>query len=68
MNNNSFISTIEAASHLGLSPRTLEKFRVTGNGPEFYKFGRRCLYSFDELDKWVESRKRKSTSDTGRVN
>ena len=33
------LRTPEAASYLGLSPRTLEKLRVSGRGPSYYKLG-----------------------------
>ena len=41
--------TESAAKQLGkLSPRTLEKWRILGEGPAFLKFGRKVVYS--ELD------------------
>ena len=52
-----------AATFLGLSPRTLERFRVEGRGPAFLKLGRRVVYSRDDLVKWAEARRRRSTSD-----
>lgn len=60
-----YLPTREAASLLGLSPRTLEKFRLSGEGPAFYKFGRRCLYQRADLDAWAIGRRRRSTSDDG---
>lgn len=65
MSSRQFLPTPEAANLLGLSPRTLEKFRLTGDGPAFYKFGRRCLYQRADLDAWAIGRRRRSTSDTG---
>ncbi|MBW2142630.1 MAG: helix-turn-helix domain-containing protein [Deltaproteobacteria bacterium] len=59
-----FIPTPEAARYLGgLSPRTLEKLRLTGGGPPFYKFGRRVLYRLEDLEIWAGSRCHRSTSD-----
>jgi predicted DNA-binding transcriptional regulator AlpA len=55
----------EAALLLGLSPRTLERYRVTGFGPSFVKAGRRCLYRPQDVDAWIASRVRTSTSDLG---
>ena len=55
----------EAAACLGLSTRTLERYRVSGDGPVFVKLGGRVRYLRDDLDAWVRSRRRKSTSDDG---
>ena len=45
--------------------RTLEKQRVIGGGPRFRKFGRRVLYSIDDLEVWANSRTFEMTSDPG---
>lgn len=60
-----FFTTTEAAEYLRLSAKTLEKYRVTGDGPPFRKHGRRVLYHRDELDAWSEEQTRRSTSDPG---
>jgi hypothetical protein len=59
------LNTDEAATFLGLSPHTLSKWRITGNGPPFRLLGRRCLYSPEDLRRWSASKVRKSTSDFG---
>ena len=59
------LSNREAAQFLNLSPRTLEKWRVTGGGPSFKKVGRRALYSYEDLQHYLAARTRKSTSDPG---
>ena len=61
----SYLSTREAAALLGLSERTLERYRVTGEGPEYMKFGRRVRYEQADLDGWADRRRRRSTSDDG---
>ena len=53
----------EAAALLRLSERTLERMRVTGDGPPFVKAGRRVLYRTGDLDQWIASRLRRSTSE-----
>ena len=53
----------EASAVLKLSERTLERFRLTGDGPKFAKLGRRVLYSQADLEKWVSSRLRSNTSE-----
>lgn len=51
-----YLTTREAAGFLRLSPRTLEKARVTGGGPRFRKFGTRVLYAIDDLELWANAR------------
>ncbi|SOC22139.1 helix-turn-helix protein [Rhodobacter sp. JA431] len=48
-----FISETEAADFLCQSVRTIQKWRVTGFGPRFYKFGRSVRYRRRELMEWV---------------
>ena len=63
----SYLTTDEAARVLRLSPKTLERFRLEGQGPPFFKLGpgkrARVLYKRDELHAWVESRRFGSTSE-----
>ena len=58
-----YLTNDEAAAHLRLSPRTLEKQRVLGGGPRFRKFGRRVLYAIADLDAWADGRSFETTSD-----
>ena len=60
-----FLNTDQAAERLRVSPRTLEKFRVVGAGPKFFKIGRLVFYTADTLENWTQSRIRTSTSDQG---
>ena len=60
-----YLSTREAAAILRLSHRTLEHYRVTGEGPKFLKLGRRVCYARTDLFLWAESCSRSSTSDDG---
>ncbi|WP_417790331.1 helix-turn-helix transcriptional regulator [Terasakiella pusilla] len=53
----------DAATYCGLSVSTLNKYRVTGAGPVFHKLGRVVLYDIADLDAWLESCKRRSTSE-----
>jgi predicted DNA-binding transcriptional regulator AlpA len=61
-----FVRTPEAAIHLGLSRRTLEKHRCYGTGPVFRKLGGRVVYEISDLDEWADRGLRTSTSDPGR--
>ena len=54
--------TEAAAAHLGVSPRTLERWRIEGYGPPFYKFGKRTLYSESDLADWAAAQRRACTS------
>jgi hypothetical protein len=60
-----YLRTPDAALHLGLSARTLEKHRCYGTGPVFRKLGGRIVYALEDLDAWATLGTRKSTSDPG---
>ena len=62
---NRYLNSRQAADHLGLSTRTLDRFRVSGDGPVFLRFGGRVRYLREDLDAWAQTRRRKSTSDDG---
>ena len=57
------VSTVEAASLVGLSESTLAKLRLNGNGPVYCKLGRRVVYRVTDLDQWLQSRTVRDTSD-----
>ena len=60
-----YMGTRETAAFLGLSPRTLDRYRMTGQGPAFHKFGTRVRYARTDLEDWAAQRRRTSTSDDG---
>jgi len=60
-----YLTTAEAARYLGLSARTLKRYRVTGDGPVFHRFGARVRYRRAHLDAWAAKRERISTVDDG---
>lgn len=45
--------------------RTLERWRQTGDGPRYILVGRVVRYRRSDLDAWLASRVRLSTSDRG---
>ncbi|NIE81466.1 AlpA family transcriptional regulator [Asaia sp. As-1742] len=49
------LRTPQAAEWLGISPRTLERYRVIGGGPVFHKLGNRVTYTVADLREWVEN-------------
>jgi predicted DNA-binding transcriptional regulator AlpA len=53
------------AQFLGLSPRTLESWRLTGGAPAYIKVGRRVRHRRSDLEAWLDARRRTSTSDPG---
>jgi hypothetical protein len=61
-----YLRTPDAAVHLGLSARTLEKHRCYGTGPVYRKLGGRIVYALADLDAWAEVGTRRSTSDPGK--
>ena len=56
------LDTREAAAWLGLSPKTLERYRVSGEGPEFQRFGSRVRYLLKDLEAWASARRGASIS------
>ena len=48
----------------GLSTSTLAKWRLSGSGPAFSKAGRVVVYNSADLDEYLSSRRRLSTSDS----
>jgi excisionase family DNA binding protein len=55
----------EAAEELRLSERTLERLRVTGEGPKFIRMGRSIRYRFADIEAWIVSQMVSSTSERG---
>ena len=60
-----YMGTRELAAFLGLSPRTLDRYRVSGGGPKFHKFGNRVRYARADVEAWAAERRYSSTSDVG---
>lgn len=51
------------ADYLNISSSTLAKGRMTGNGPPYTKVGRIVVYDLSDVDEWLASRRRRSTSE-----
>lgn len=60
-----YLTTPDAAIHLSLSRRTLEKHRCYGTGPVYRKLGGKVVYAIDDLDAWAALGVRRSTADPG---
>ena len=62
-NFNQRMRTAEAAEYCGLSKSTMDKYRITGEGPSFIKLGRAVVYDVVDLDQWLASKRVTSTSE-----
>ena len=59
------LRTSEAAEYVGLSRSTLEKMRLSGDGPRSIRLGGRAVgYDVRDLDEWLDHQ-RESTDDGG---
>jgi hypothetical protein len=56
------VDTATAARYLGLSRSTLEKARVYGGGPKYYKYSKVIRYRPEDLDAWLSERLMHTTS------
>lgn len=57
------LDTEAAADYCGVGKSTLEKLRLTGGGPQYLKPTRSVIYQVSDLDAWLGSRRRRSTSE-----
>jgi len=60
---NALMTVQQAADYLGLAVSTLNKWRCLGGGPVFLKMGRAVRYRQKNLDSYIETAERQSTSD-----
>jgi predicted DNA-binding transcriptional regulator AlpA len=58
------LTPAEAADILHHKAPTLERWRKTGYGPRFVKFGKRVAYRREAIDAWIRSQERAHTADT----
>ena len=57
------LRTAEAAAYCGSTKSTFEKMRLRGDGPPYLKLGATVVYDTCDLDAWLATRRRTSTSD-----
>ena len=63
---NPLLDTKAAAPCVGVSPGTLENWRVRGTGPKFIKTpgrGGKVLYDPADIEKWKDANRFQSTSE-----
>lgn len=53
----------DAAKRTGLKEATLAQMRCRGDGPAFHKISRFVRYDSIDLDRWMRSRRFRSTSE-----
>jgi len=56
------LTTEQAAAYLGMSRHTLHRWRWSGDGPRYRKFGRSVRYARADLDRYIEEAARDHTS------
>ncbi len=67
MSAQTLLTVEDAAARLKISKHTLNRWRVTGEGPPFVKYGPRLVrYVESVLDEWAYKRLHGSTSEYGR--
>ncbi len=59
-----YMTPAEAAEYLRSSKSTLAKRRLTGGGPQYLRIGRAIRYARSDLDEWIASTARHSTSES----
>jgi hypothetical protein len=60
-----YLNEIELADRWQVSVRTIRKWRLTGGGPRFRKFGTAVRYAVIDVEAFEEAAARTSTSDPG---
>ena len=55
------LNQVELAARLKISPRTLERWRWTGEGPAFLKIGGRVIYRLEDVEAYENGRRCEST-------
>ena len=57
------LNQVELAARWKISPRTLERWRWTGEGPRFVKLGGRVVYRLEDVEEYEREQIRASTTD-----
>jgi len=66
MTNVTHLHQVDLARRWKLSPRTLERWRWLGQGPQYVKIGGRVVYRLEDVEAHEASNVRSSTSATVR--
>jgi hypothetical protein len=57
--------TDETSAYIKCATSTLEKWRLTGGGPAYFKVNGAVIYDLDIVDSWLDKHLCASTSDGG---
>ena len=60
------LSQAEFCSYADKSEAWAERARIEGTGPRFVKIGRTVRYRLSDIQEWIDSNSRRSTSSPGR--
>ena len=60
-----FLTERQVADMICQSVRTIQKWRVTGHGPAFHKFGQSVRYSLADVHDWIAHRRVLHTAQLG---
>jgi len=56
------LSEAELAERWGISPRTIQRWRRTGQGPPYLKLGGRVVYALADVEDWERAHRRARTA------
>ena len=57
-----YLTTEQTSEYTSLSVQTLAKLRVYGGGPLYLKLGSKVVYRRGDIDDWLATKVRRSTS------
>ncbi len=52
-----YITDVELAERIKVSRVTIQGWRQRGEGPPFYRIGRRIIYDWAEVETWVREQR-----------
>lgn len=61
------LNQIDLARRWSISPRTLERWRWLGQGPQYLKIGGRVVYRLDDVEAYEVQQTRTSTAGVAEV-
>jgi transcriptional regulator with XRE-family HTH domain len=56
-NQKTFLSRQECAERIGVSVRTLDRWRFSGEGPSYYKIQKAVKYEEQDIDSYLDNQK-----------
>jgi hypothetical protein len=59
------MDSVQLADFLTNKPNTVEGWRIKGIGPKYIKIGRLVRYRLADVEEWIESQARTSTTQAG---